>query len=330
MRTEARFGGVEPAAGHYESFFIKAARPGGGQGVWIRHTVHKRPGAEPTASVWLTFFDAQAGAPRAAKATFASADLGAGEGDYIRISETRLTPGRASGSVTTDSLAASWELDFEDRHDALRHLPRAWMYSSKRPRTKLLSPHPGAIFDGRLTIGDTEISLEQWPGVVGHNWGTEHAERWIWIHGAGFEDRGPDEYIDISVGRINVSRFTTPWIANGRIALDGEELQLGGLGHIYGTEITESPTGCEFVLPGKNVNVRGRVAAPPERFVGWAYADPAGPDHQVLNCSIADLELKVERPAKRHAHLRLPGGATYEIGMRETDHGIPIQAAPDG
>ena len=28
--------------------------------------------------------------------------------------------------------------------------------------------------------------------------------------------------------------------------------------------------------------------------------------------------------------LRVDGGATYELGMRERDHGIPIQPYPDG
>jgi hypothetical protein len=28
--------------------------------------------------------------------------------------------------------------------------------------------------------------------------------------------------------------------------------------------------------------------------------------------------------------LTLPGGGAYELGMRETDHGIPIQPYPDG
>ena len=46
MRTEARFPGLDRGAGHYESFYMKATRPGGGRAIWIRHTVHKRPGAE--------------------------------------------------------------------------------------------------------------------------------------------------------------------------------------------------------------------------------------------------------------------------------------------
>ena len=30
------------------------------------------------------------------------------------------------------------------------------------------------------------------------------------------------------------------------------------------------------------------------------------------------------------AELVVPGGAAYELGMREHDHGIPIQPFPDG
>ena len=45
MDQGARFPKVAAKGGHYESFYIKACRPGGGQGLWIRHTVHKRPGA---------------------------------------------------------------------------------------------------------------------------------------------------------------------------------------------------------------------------------------------------------------------------------------------
>ena len=55
MRTEARFPGAGAGAGHYESFYIKATRPGGGRGFWIRHTIHKRPGEALAGSVWFPF-----------------------------------------------------------------------------------------------------------------------------------------------------------------------------------------------------------------------------------------------------------------------------------
>jgi hypothetical protein len=114
------------------------------------------------------------------------------------------------------------------------------------------------------------------------------------------------------------------------LLLDGEAHRLGGLGRIRAAKISETPTSCEFVLPGEGVQVRGRIAAPAKDFVGWVYADPKGPEHNVVNCSIADLELTVEQKGSQPRRLSLAGGAGYEFGMRETDHGIPIQPYPDG
>ena len=79
--------------------------------------------------------------------------------------------------------------------------------------------------------------------------------------------------------------------------LDGEAHRLGGFGQIRSASIEESPAECSFVLPGKDIVVRGRVSAPKKDFVGWVYADPKGPEHNTINCSVADLELTVERPA---------------------------------
>ena len=62
----------------------------------------------------------------------------------------------------------------------------------------------------------------------------------------------------------------------------------------------------------------------------WVYANPKGPEHNTLNCSIADLELTVERDGATPRSLSLEGGAAYEFGLRETDHGIPLQPYPDG
>src|SRR3954470_15080531 len=100
MRTEARFPSIGSGAGHYESFYLKATRPGGGRAVWIRHTIHKRPDEALTGSVWVTMFDADAPAPTAAKATFPPGDVEAPPGGYIRIADSSLTGGAARGALT--------------------------------------------------------------------------------------------------------------------------------------------------------------------------------------------------------------------------------------
>ncbi|MGH2994375.1 MAG: hypothetical protein ACRDL1_12690 [Solirubrobacterales bacterium] len=329
MRTQARFPQLDRKAGHYESFYIKACRPDGGLGVWIRHTVHKRPRAEPTASIWFTLFDAEAGGPAAAKATFPATELSADGGAYIRIDGAVLEPGRARGEIAVEGLEATWDLSFTDDAEPLHHLPYGWMYRAPLPRTKFLSPHPNARYSGRLEVAGREISLERWPGMIGHNWGAEHAERWTWIQGAGFEGRD-GTYLDIAAGRIKLGPWTTPWVANGLLVLDGEKIRLGGLDRVRNTEIADTPTSCEFTLPGDDVTVRGRVGSEERNFVAWVYADPDGGEHNTLNCSIADVELTVEGEGREPERLTSRGGAAYEIGMKETDHGIPVQPFADG
>jgi hypothetical protein len=325
---EPRFPNVGGRAGHYESFYIKACRPGGGEGIWIRHTVHKRPGRPPKGSIWFTYFDAGATGPRATKVTVPADRLSSPQGSWIQVADAEIGPGRANGAIETDALTAAWDLAFEGTAEPCRYLPADWLYDARVPRTKFEAPYPDARFSGRLTLDGEEIAIGGWPGMIGHNWGSEHAERWVWLEGTGFE--GDGTYFDAGAARIRLGPFRTPWIGAGMLVLDGEAHRLGGFGRIRSSKISETPTSCEFTLPGEGVEVRGRVSAPAKDFVAWVYADPKGPEHNVVNCSISDLELTVERDGQPSRRLSLEGGGAYEFGMRETDHGIPLQPYPDG
>jgi hypothetical protein len=330
VRTEARFPQVAESAGHYESFYLKLNRPAGGLGAWIRHTVHKRPGEPATCALWFTLFDAEAPGPRATKRQFGAEALSVPPATYIQIDQAALADGTATGAVSSEALGASWELRFDDEHPPFHHLPREFLYRAKLPRTKFLSPYPSAVFNGHLEVAGERIDVDGWRGMIGHNWGAEHAERWVWVDGSGFEGRPEGDYFDMAVGRIKVAGLTTPWVGNGMLLLDGVEHRLGGFERIPSTEVEESPTGARFQLKGRGIKVSGRVAAERKDFVAWIYADPAGPEHNTLNCSISDLELELElegRPAER---LTVSGAAAYELGTRDRDHGIPLQPYPDG
>jgi hypothetical protein len=331
VEERARFAEVAAKAGHYESFYVKACAPDGGRGVWIRHTVHKRPGAEATGSIWFTLFDRDAPAPRATKVTVPASGLSVPDGGWIRVAEAEIGPGRAEGSLQAAGLTATWSLRFGGDGRPCHYLPADWLYEAPLPRTKFVAPFPDAVFDGTLEVDGETIEIAGWPGMIGHNWGTEHAERWIWLEGTGFAD-SPDTWFDAGAARVKLGRRTSPWVSSGFISLDGVRHRLGGLGALRSSQIEETPTGCTFLLPGKGIVVHGRVEAPREAFVGWVYADPnpKGGEHHTVNCSVADLELTVEQPGRPSRRLTLPGGAAYELGMRETDHGIPIQPFGDG
>jgi hypothetical protein len=334
MEERARFPEVAAKAGHYESFYIKAVQPQGGKGVWIRHTVHKRPGAEPKGSIWFCLFDREAEGPRATKVTVPAAQLEAPAGEWIRVADAVIGPGRAEGSVDTEALSAAWSFTFAGEAEPCKYLPADWLYRAPLPKTKFLAPYPDARFEGRLEVDGEPYELSGWPGMIGHNWGTEHAERWVWLEGTGFAG-APDTYFDAGAARVRLGSRTSPWIPSGMLVLDGIEHRLGGLGAIRSARIEERPSVCSFLLPGKDVVVHGRVSAPEKDFVGWVYADPKGPEHHTVNCSVADLELTVERPGLPPRKLTLEGGGAYELGMREIPghqqgHGIPIQPYPDG
>jgi hypothetical protein len=330
VRTEARFPEIPEKAGHYESFYLKLTQPGGGRGAWIRHTVHKRPKEQATCALWFVLFDSQAAGPRATKRQFGPDELGFAPDSYIRVADATLTDGRAIGRVATDVLEAKWDLSFSDTHEPFHHLPRDFLYRANLPKTKFLSPYPDATFNGHLEVGGERIAIEGWRGMVGHNWGAEHAERWVWIQGSGFEGRSREDYFDMAVGRIKVAGRTTPWVGNGMLFLDGKPHRLGGFGHVPSTEVSEEPTAARFELKGKGVKVSGNVRAPAKDFVAWIYADPVGPEHNTLNCSISDLHLHVEFDGRSAETLRVPEAAAYELGTRDTNHGIPVQPYPDG
>jgi hypothetical protein len=315
-------------AGGYESFYLRAVSPAGAVGVWIRYTVGKRPGQPPLGSVWCTVFDAAQGRPLMHKLT--TPELAQPPGGWIEVGSgerrSSFGPGRAQGSCGP----ASWELNFRATAPELRHLPRGWLYRTPLPRTKLTSPAPDAVFEGTLELaGGRRLELDGWRGMVGHNWGSEHAERWIWMHGSDFE-QAPEAWLDVALGRIRIAGRMTPWVANGALFIDGHLHRLGGLG-ARGLEVHESPAGGALILPaGRHTRLLAQVRVPGNAAAGWRYADPDGSEHDVVNCSVAGLELRLEAPGGRVRELTTAHGGAYELGMRERDHGVPIAPFADG
>jgi hypothetical protein len=298
--------------GRYESYYLKVADPREPRGAWIRYTVLKRPGGPALGSVWCTLWSGEA-SPAARKVTLEPEALGADPGELIHVGASRLVDGHATGSLDD----AAWEISYTDAAAEFAYLPRSWMYRAPVPRTKAVSVTPRAIFQGEVSVGGQRLAIDGWPGMVGHNWGAEHAERWIWLHGAGFPD-APEAWFDVIIGRIKVGGVTLPWIANGGLWLDGTLHRLGGL---RPASVTEQPTRCQFDLPGR---VHGELTAFEERVVAWQYSDPAGPGHFTTNCSVAALTLSLDGRS-----LHLPAGAAYELGTRERPGAIAVQPYPD-
>jgi hypothetical protein len=298
----------------YESDYLRAVDPARPRGAWIRHTSHQRPGESATGALWCTVWDAEAGPPYAVKQSLPAPAPPEG--------------GRFAARAEAAGRSAAWELRAAGVEAGLRHLPRGWMYRAPLPRTKLESPLPDAVFTGWIEAGGRRTEVAGWRGMVGHNWGTEHAERWVWLHAVGFAE-APGAWLDVALGRVKVGRAVTPWIANGALSLDGARMQLGGIRRTRSTRVDARPGALEAVIGGAGATIRVSVSAPLEQTVAFVYADPGGGEHHALNCSIAQVRVRVERPGRPALELASAFGGAYELGMRETDHGVEVQPFPD-
>ena len=157
MQASAIFPTVPRKAGMYESFYLRAVAPEEPVGAWLRYTVHKRPGASPRGSLWCTVFDARKGRPFMHKLTTEA--LSAPAGAWIAVGDAKLGPGYAEGECGE----ARWSLRIESSEPELRHLPAAWMYRARLPRTKLTSPAPDARLQGTIELPDRPaLRLDGW------------------------------------------------------------------------------------------------------------------------------------------------------------------------
>ncbi len=277
--------------GGYESIYLRAVDPAAPRGIWLRHTIHKAPGEAPVGSVWSVAYDPT---PTANKIS-----LPAPKAPWIQVGDSVVGP----DGVTGPHAQLTWETaDPEPLH----HLSPGLLYRAPVPRTKSESPGPALRISGRM--GDLE--LDGWPGMLGHNWGTEHAERWIWLHGTAF-DGDDSAWLDVVVGRIRVAGRTTPWIANGAVSIGGRRHRVRGR-----ARVTEDPLGARVRVGALGVDVRSAR----DRVVVWRYSDPApGHEHHTANGSVATLTATLG-----DQRLHTPHGGVYELGMREQDHGLAV------
>jgi len=305
----------------YESWYVRLVSPDRALAVWIRYTIDKVPGKVATGTTWFTLFDDEAERPVAHRHVGQPATVPADT--WVRIGESTIAPNSLRGECSE----AECDLRFTPRSEALFHLPRPFLYRFPLPKTKPISPVPLGDFSGKVSFGDREIDVTGWQGTVGHNWGTEHAERWIWLHGSSFAE-DPEAWIDLVMGRLKIAGRLLPWAVNGAIHSGGVTRRVGGL-FASGVEIRETALRLEASLPveGKG-SLDLEVDSPPNLTVGWQYGDPADPDgefHEVANCSAARMTASLSLPGEGGKGSLTTGfGAVFELGMTETDHGIPV------
>jgi len=318
---ELQFPKVKASRPHYESVYCALAHPTKAEALWIRTTVQKRPGETPTGALWFTWFTEQG--VRAGKINGAPVHPG---GHGIVCGPATQGPDGSQGELQVDGISASWDLTFASRARELKHLHPNFLYGAPVPRTKSTSPVPDFDLGGSLVINERKVDLTGWTGMLGHNWGTEHAAQWIWLRASALGNDGMG-WLDAVLGRVRVGPALTPWTAFGAIELDGSRYALGGL-LSRGTAVMIADHGASIALAGRGVAVEVEARVSLEEAVGWEYSDPAGHRHEVVNSSVAAMSVVVDRAGHRETFTPVRRGV-LEIGGDHCAFDVPLQPYPD-
>lgn len=271
------------AAWGYESWFVSARDPAGQRGLWIRHTRHRPRHGQPSAALWCTVARPGLSEPLVViKQVFTAMPAGAAAG-----------PDRFVGEAAMSGQAASWDLTVTDGGQPLRHLRPAALYRAPLPRTKLEAAVPHGVVSGAMQVSGSPMTVSGWRGTVGHNWGSEHADSWAWLHADGFGGR-PGDWLELVLARVRAGRALLPWTAFGALSLDGERLPLGGLGRA--ATVSAGPARLAATLPARGGRLKLTVTADPGEAAVLTYADPAGGTRVVSHSALAGAVLTLRRP----------------------------------
>jgi hypothetical protein len=300
----------------YESWFVSARDPVSPRALWIRHTRHRPRQGPESAALWCTVIDRDLGKPPAViKQVFSAFPA-----------EASVGLGQFRGQAEMGEHSARWDLSITGAQPPLRPLRPPVLYRAPLPRTKLEAVVPDGQVTGMLQVDDRAVSVSGWRGTAGHNWGSEHADSWVWLHAAGF-GAAPEAWLELVLARIKVGPARSPWTAMGALSLSGERIPLGGLGRRSRVDARPDRLAADVYAPGTRLRLSVTLAEDDGAAV--TYADPRGETRTVTHAALASVELIMQRPGNRELAL-FSSHAAYEYGARQPVPGIVPQSLPEG
>ncbi len=300
----------------YESWFVSARDPVSPQALWIRHTRHRPRQGPESAALWCTVIDRNLGQrPAVIKQVFNAFPAEAAAG-----------PGEFRGQAVMGERSARWDLAITGQQPSLRPLRPAVLYRTPLPRTKLEAVVPDGQVTGMLQIDGRGVTVSGWRGTAGHNWGSEHADSWVWLHAADF-GAAPEAWLELVLARIKVGPARSPWTAMGALSLSGKRITLGGLGRRSRVDAWPDHLAADVDSPGARLRLSVTIEA--DDLVAVPYTDPGGGTRTVTHAALAGVELTMHRPGNREVTLS-SSHAAYEYGARQPMPGLVPQPLPDG
>ena len=180
-----RFDAANPKP-HVESYFLKANDPKRARAIWIKATIYasaRDPGAAIAEAWAIAFSDEKPNVAVKQQIPFSCARFSSDSVDVTLDDDMlRMTSDMSKGAIRTGDRKISWNLTIGGRRESLVHLPASWMYEKKLPSQKYVSPRLDARVSGEVVVDGETWTLDAWPALLGHNWGSKHTPLYLWVH----------------------------------------------------------------------------------------------------------------------------------------------------
>lgn len=302
------------ATGGYESWFMRGNHPTLPRAFWIRYTSFRRKGAAPgdgEGELWASWFDGDAAKPVFAYTAFPFSRCEFGRaGIETRIGDAWLREGALVGEAGASPRIA-WDLTFAKAGPALL-LYEERRYASSFPKAKVVTPAPGAVFRGTISVNGRAESIDGWSGSQSHNWGPQHTERYTWAQVSGF-DGAPDAFLECATARVRVGPFLTPPMSVAILRIDGREIRFDSMRSSLLARARSTERSWDLRISQEGSRLSATLEAPEERFVVLDYRNPPGGVKVCRNSKIAACRVVLEEPGKPLRVFETKNRAAFEL-----------------
>jgi hypothetical protein len=315
--------------GHVESYFLKLNDPAQNKALWIKFTLlcPKDKPAQTVGEVWAIAFDAASPEKTVAfKETYPVGECRlARERLDLKFGESCYREGITQGRLKGAAGDLSWDLTMTAGEAPLIPFPMSWKYAAKIPKSKTKTPYPASRFSGTFTVNGETITVNNVPGMQGHNWGSEHSHLYAWSHCSAFDGHGDDTWFEGFSSRVKIGPLVTPYLSMAFLSVRGRRYLFNDLKALRSKDIQVEDNAWRFTIEGGEFSLRGRISAPKEKFIALKYYNPNGALSYCLNSKIAGGELELLGSGGQVIE-RLTASQTIalEVLVKHAHHGVKI------
>lgn len=290
--------------GLYESFYFRGNDTTGTESFWLKHNLLVRKGSnEVMVECTLIFFEKDQAQARVWKAyenislpkyqelkkenwtgfayTFTN-------GSFFTISGEKL-----AGKIVTEKEEINWNFKTTLSKQSYFHFSDEKFYHIAFPKKKILTHDISVVFEGEIQVPGKFIQ-DQFKGMNGHNWGTEHAYKYQYADCNQFEGEEGAYFDGFSAKILLAGLIPTPYLSACSVKTDGKWFHFNNVMKSYKPKVRDlTEKKWEVAFENQTHLLEVSIEGENQCWAHLPYQHPKGKISQVHNTKFARGILKL-------------------------------------